>query len=213
MPTEPRPSLQPPTRTPNLAPEFIRDCEAKLGLRFVEEATGDSDSFSPEDVFHYIYAIFHSPTYRERYAEFLRIDFPRVPLTTSVPLFRQLGRLGGELVAWHLLEHEDLQGVSGLDTTFPESGDNDVAGGYPKYDAARQRVHINKTQYFEGVAPELWQHMVGGYQVLKKWLTDRKGRRLGSDDITHYQRIVRSLGETQRLMREIDAAIGDFPLP
>lgn len=213
MPAEPLPSLQPPTRTPNLAPAFIRDCEAKLGLRFVEEATGRPDSFSPEDVFHYVYAIFHSPRYRERYAEFLRIDFPRVPLTSNVPLFRQLGALGGELVAWHLLQHEDLQGVSDLDTTFPESGDNEVASGHPKYDEARQRVHINKTQYFEGVPPELWRHMVGGYQVLDKWLKDRKGRTLGINDINHYQRIVRSLGETQRLMREIDAAIGDFPLP
>ena len=133
---EPLPTLQPPTRTPNLAPEFIRDCEAKLGLRFVEEATGESDSFSPEDVFNYIYAIFHSPLYRERYAEFLRIDFPRVPLTTSVPLFRQLGALGGELVAWHLLQHEDLEGVGGLLTDYPESGDNRVDKGYPKYDEA-----------------------------------------------------------------------------
>ena len=213
MSAEPLPSLQPPVRTPNLAPEFIDDCEAKLGLRFVEEATGEADSFSPEDVFNYIYAIFHSPLYRERYAEFLRIDFPRVPLTTSVPLFRQLGDLGGELVAWHLLQHEDLEGVGGLLTDYPESGDNRVDKGYPKYNDAKQRVHINKDQYFEGVPPELWAHMVGGYQVLDKWLKDRKGRALTSDDITHYQRVVRSLSETQRLMREIDAAIGSFPLP
>ncbi len=213
MPAEPLPSLQPPTRTPNLAPEFIRDCEAKLGLRFVPEASGEPDTFSPEDVFHYIYAIFHSPLYRERYAEFLRIDFPRVPLTTSVPLFRKLGALGGELVAWHLLRHPELEGVSGLDTEFPESGDNVVARGYPKYVEPDQRVYINKEQYFEGVASELWQHMVGGYQVLDKWLKDRKGRALTNDDVTHYQRVVRSLGETQRLMRAIDEAIGDFPLP
>ncbi|MCE2489258.1 MAG: hypothetical protein J4G17_04695 [Anaerolineae bacterium] len=217
MPAESLPSLQPPTRTPNLAPEFVRDCEAKLGLRFVPEATAGpgegADTFSPEDVFHYIYAIFHSPKYRERYAEFLRIDFPRVPLTTSVPLFRQLGALGGELIAWHLLQHPELEGVSGLDTKFPESGDNVVARGHPKYDEAKERVYINKGQYFEGVQPELWQHMVGGYQVLDKWLKDRKGRALTNDDVTHYQRVVRSLGETQRLMREIDEAIGDFPLP
>ena len=217
MPSEPLPSLQPPTRTPNLAPEFIRDCEAKLGLRFVPEAIAGlgegADTFSPEDVFHYIYAIFHSPKYRERYAEFLRIDFPRVPLTTSVPLFRQLGALGGELVAWHLLQHPELEGVAGLDTEFPESGDNVVARGYPKYVEPEQRIHINKEQYFEGVAPELWQHMVGGYQVLDKWLKDRKGRALTNDDVSHYRRVVRSLGETQRLMRAIDEAIGDFPLP
>ena len=213
MPAEPRPALQPPARTPNLSREFLHDCEAKLGLRFVAEATGESDSFSPEDVFHYIYAIFHSPLYRERYAGFLRIDFPRVPLTTSVPLFRTLGDLGGELVAWHLLQHKELEGVSGFDTKFGIVGDNRIDKGYPKYNEARQQVYINKAQYFEGVPPELWAHMVGGYQVLDKWLKDRKGRALTSDDITHYQRVVRSLRETQRLMREIDAAIGDFPLP
>ena len=86
---------------------------------------------SPEDIFHYAYAIFHSPQYRERYAEFLRIDFPRLPLTTSVPLFRQLGALGGELVAWHLLQHTDLEGVGGLMTTFPLGGDNRVEKATP----------------------------------------------------------------------------------
>jgi len=204
--------LQPLTRTPNLNPRFIKDCEAKLGLRFVAEATGEPDTFSPEDVFHYIYAIFHSPRYRERYAAFLRIDFPRVPLTTSVPRFRRLAALGGELVAWHLLQHPELAGLGGLQTRFPAPGDNRVAKGYPKFDAARQRVHINKSQYFEGVPPALWQHMVGGYPVLKKWLQDRRERSLDADEIRHYQGIVRALGETQRLMRAIDAAIGDFPL-
>ena len=123
-----------------------------------------------------------------------------MPLTTSVPLFRQLGALGGELVAWHLLQHPDLEWVGGLRTTFPIGGDNRVEKGHPKYDAGHQRVHINNAQYFEGVPPALWEHMVGGYQVLKKWLADRKGRQLSVD-------------ETQRLMREIDEAIGSFPLP
>ena len=136
-----------------------------------------------------------------------------MPLTSSAPLFRRLGALGGELVAWHLLQHPDLQGVGGLITDFPQGGDNDVARGYPKYDEAKRRVFINRTQYFEGVAPQLWRHVVGGYQVLDKWLKDRKGRRLTNDDVIHYQRVVRSLNETQRLMREIDGAIGDFPLP
>lgn len=213
MSVEQLPPLQRTGRMPNLAPAFLRDCEKKLGLRFVAEATSEPDTFSPEDVFHYIYAIFHSPQYRERYAEFLRIDFPRVPLTTSVPLFRQLGALGGELVAWHLLQHPELEGMSGLITGYPEGGDNRVERGHPKYVEASQRVYINRQQYFEGISPELWEHMVGGYQVLKKWLSDRKGRTLTSDDITHYQRIVRSLHETRRLMAKIDAAIGSFPLP
>ncbi len=130
-----------------------------------------------------------------------------------MPLFRQLGALGGELVAWHLLQHPDLEWVGGLRTTFPIGGDNRVEKGHPKYDEAKQRVSINKAQYFEGVPPELWEHMVGGYQVLDKWLKDRKGRTLTSDDITHYQRIVRALAETRALMAAIDEAIGSFPPP
>ena len=211
--TQTLPPLQPPARAPNLNPAFIRDCESKVGLRFVPEATGEQDSFSPEDVFYYTYAIFHSPMYRDRYAAFLKIDFPRLPLTTSVPLFRQLGALGGELVAWHLLKHPELEGVDSFLTSFPEGGDNRVQRGYPKFVETNQRVYINKEQYFEGVSPELWEHMIGGYQVLRKWLVDRKGRQLSFDDVQHYQRIVRSLHETQRLMAEIDAAIGSFPLP
>ena len=215
MNAEPLPSMQPIARTPNLNPAFIRDCEAKLNLRFVAEANGEPDTFSPEDVFFYTYAIFHSPMYRERYAAFLEIDFPRLPLTTSITLFRRLNALGGELVAWHLLKHYELEGVGGIITSFPESGDNLVENSksYPCYKDSRQRVYINKEQYFESVSPELWEHMIGGYQVLRKWLVDRKGRQLSYEDVQHYQRIVRSLHETQRLMRAIDEAIGSFPLP
>ena len=205
--------LQAPQRIPNLNPAFLRDCEAKLGLRFVAEATGEAGTFSPEDVFHYAYAIFHSPLYRERYAAFLKIDFPRLPLTTSVPLFRQLGALGSELVAWHLLKHPELAGMDAFLTTFPQGGENRVESGYPKYSEASQRVHINREQYFAGVSAENWQHMIGGYQVLKKWLADRKGRTLSYEEVQQYQRIVRAIHETRRLMTGIDAAIGDFPLP
>ncbi len=206
--------LTTPERIPNLNPEFLRAFAARLGLRFVAEASGEADTFSPEDIFHYAYAIFHSPQYRERYAEFLKIDFPRLPLTSSAPLFRQLGALGGELVAWHLLRHPKLGGgVSAFATRFPIAGDNLIAPGHPKFSEAKQRVHINKEQYFAGIEPATWEHMVGGYQVLKKWLADRKGRALSIEDIQHYQKIVLALGETQRLMAEIDAAIGNFPLP
>lgn len=162
-------------RVANLSPAFTKDLGDHLSLRFVPEATGEPDTLSPEDIFHYAYAIFHSPMYRERYAPFLKKGFPRLPLTTNVPLFRQLGTLGGELVAWHLLQHPELESVGAFMTTFPVGGDNRVEKGHPKYDEARRRVYINEEQYFAGIA--------------------------------------RSLHETQRLMREIDAAIDSFPLP
>ena len=211
-------------RVPNLAPAFVQDMEAKLGFAFAPRE-GDAcvgETFGPEDVLAYAYAIFHSPTYRERYAEFLKIDFPRLPLTSDAPLFWRLVALGRELVALHLLESPQ---VGQYITHYPIPGDNEVArrGGYPKYtppgggapnpqQATGGRVHINKTQYFEGVPEDVWEFQVGGYQVLHKWLKDRRGRLLTFDDLTHYQKIVVALQETMRLMAEIDNAIPEWPM-
>jgi len=201
-------------RTPNLSPTFIAEMAAKLGLTFnpLQRETGE-DEFGPEDVFHYIYALLHSPTYRERYAEFLKIDFPRVPLTGDAALFRALAGLGRELAALHLLEAPQ---VNQFITRYPVPGDNRVAASYPQFThaagEAAGRVHLNPTQYFDGVPPEVWAFHVGGYQVLDKWLKDRRGRQLSYDDLTHYQRVVVALQRTLALMTAIDAAIPAWPL-
>jgi hypothetical protein len=212
-------------RRPNLNPQFVADLEERLGMAFVSEGCGDLEAtFGPEDVLAYAYAIFHSPTYRARYAEFLKIDFPRLPLTADPGLFAALVALGRALVDLHLLRGPAL---SHLITTFPVEGDARVERGYPKYTlpappsllAGREpeggvlgRVYINKTQYFEGIPPDVWEFYVGGYQVLEKWLKDRRERVLSWDDIQHYQRIVVALAETIRLMAEIDATIPAWPL-
>lgn len=214
----------------NLDPVFLANIEKRLHLSFDPEETGDlHKTFGPEDVFHYMYAVLHSPTYRDRYAEFLRIDFPRVPLTNDKKLFRSLCSKGKELVALHLLESTK---VSRFMTRYPVPGDNLVAKGHPRYLAPGEpepgtgkplkkgRVYISedvatsgkKGQYFEGVAPEVWAFHIGGYQVCRKWLKDRRGRELSYDDLTHYQKIVVALNETTRLMQEIDAAIPDWPI-
>jgi len=207
-------------RTPNLNPAFVQALAEKLGLTFKPDLTGLPDlsglEFGPEDIFHYIYAVFHSPTYRSRYAEFLKIDFPRVPLTSDVGLFRTLCRLGRELVGLHLLEAPLPSSGPGGGVRFPIGGDNRVEKGYPKYTPplAEQpgRVYLNKSQYFEGVAPEVWGFYVGGYQVLEKWLKDRQGRQLSYDELTHYRQIVAALGRTIELMAEIDRVIPQWPL-
>ncbi|MBN2003942.1 MAG: DNA methyltransferase [Anaerolineae bacterium] len=206
-------------RVPNLAPEFVKAAEAALGLPFapIQAAAHDPATFGPEDLLAYIYAIFHSPAYRERYAEFLKIDFPRVPLTTDAALFWQLVALGRELIALHLLESPKVgQSV----TRYPAPGNNEVApkGGYPQYtppnpeQGSGGRVYINKEQYFEGVPEDVWEFQIGGYQVCDKWLKDRRGRLLTFDDLMHYQKVVVALQETLRLMGEIDAAIPAWPL-
>jgi predicted helicase len=201
-------------RKNNLDLKFISDLASRLGLKFVSDGHGDlTTTFGPEDIFDYIYAIFHSPTYRQRYAEFLKIDFPRVPLTSSLDLFRKLCFLGEELVALHLLESPYL---SQLITRYPVVGDNIVEKGFPKFvvydDDQTGYVFINKTQYFEGVPSEVWDFHIGGYQVCEKWLKDRRGRQLSFDDLMHYQKVVVALKETIRLMEEIDKAIPKWPI-
>ena len=166
-------------RRPNLNPEFIKAFSEKLGLKFIEDGKGDlRETFGPEDIFNYAYAVFHSPEYRSRYAEFLKIDFPRLPLTSDKGLFKSLAEKGAALVALHLMESPVL---NNLITKYEVKGEHLVEK--VSYDEKTQHVSINKTQYFEGVPPEVWNFHIGGYQVCDKWLKDRKGRKLTIDDI------------------------------
>jgi predicted helicase len=206
-PTEKEKMLGAVDRLPNFSDEFVKDFSAKLKLEFISDGKGNLvKTFAPEDVFNYAYAVFHSPTYRTRYAEFLKIDFPRLPLTSNLVLFRLLVNLGSELVALHLLE-ADVES----DVTFPEKGSNEVKT--LKYES--EKVWINETQYFGNVPETVWNFHIGGYQVLQKWLKDRKGRTLSFDDLEHYETVVSALLKTIELMSAIDEVIedkGSFPI-
>jgi predicted helicase len=196
-------------RHPNLAPAFIADFSARLQLDFVADGCGDlCQTFGPEDVFHYAYALFHSPNYRSRYADFLKIDFPRLPLTGDVALFRTLCVLGQELVGLHLMES-----FPAPETRYPVVGDNtvDTVRYSEPANGAPGRVWINATQYFDNVPPEVWNTHIGGYQVCQKWLKDRKGRQLSYPDLKHYPSIVAALARTLALQTAIDLAIGEWP--
>lgn len=202
-------------RIPNFNLRFVQEMERGLGLRFISERNGDRrTTFGPEDIFHYIYAVVNSPTYRTRYEECLKRDFPRIPLTSDLDLFHKLCSLGKELVSMHLLESP---AVSNFITHYPIRGDDLVDKGHPKYSPPcdsepKGRVWINREQYFEGVLPEVWRFYVGGHQVCQKWLKDRRGRKLSFDDLAHYQKIIVALSETIRLMKEIDEAISSWPI-
>lgn len=187
-------------RSSNFAAQFLKALATRLNLS-VESGSGLPKSLTPEDIFHYAYAVFHSPGYRSRYAEFLKIDFPRLPFTGDLELFRALARLGDELVALHLLESPK---INDFITRFAGKGDNSIPKKPTWKDGA---VWINAGQRFEGVPEAVWNFHIGGYQVCEKWLKDRKGRTLSTDDIAHYQRIVVALNETIRLMAEIDRVI------
>lgn len=206
--------IEPGRREPNLSPAFTARLERCTGLRYTTDDTYDpATAFAPEDVFHYIYAVFHSLAYRERYDQFLRADFPRVPLPTGAPLFCELIALGRQLVDTHLLRPAALD-ISSI--TFPVPGDNTIARGYPKYTASQSGddnafgyVYINRRQYFVGVAPAVWRFRVGGHQPMDKWLKDRRNRTLSFDDQQHYRRIAAALASTMELMMAVDVAIAD----
>ena len=222
-------------RTPNLNPEIVKQIAAQLGLNFVPERhceersnpinttkdcfvprSDSDDTFAPIDLLDYIYAVLHSPTYREKYKEFLKIDFPRVPYPKDAATFWQLVKLGSQIRQNHLLESPIVEKYI---TGYPEDGDNVVVK--PRFVIANDSeaiptnetasclavtgsVYINDTQYFSNVPEVAWNFYIGGYQPAQKWLKDRKDRKLEFDDILHYQKIIVALSETDRLMKEID---------
>jgi len=173
---------------PNFTFEFLQAIKDSLG----SEPT-------PEGIFYYIYAVLYSPTYRKRYEEFLKIDFPRIPLLSDYEVFKELSNLGKELVDLHLLK------APGLDETeigFPKGGSNMMAK--VSYDEESRRVFINKEQYFEGIPKEVWSYQIGAYQVMEKYLKDRKGRKLSLDEINHYMKIAKAIQLTIELQEKID---------
>jgi predicted helicase len=184
-------------RTPNLNTEIVNHITEKIGLTFTNEKKTTKDTFAPIDILDYIYAVLHSPTYREKYKEFLKIDFPRVPYPKDQDTFWKLVKLGGEIRQIHLLESAVVEKPI---SKYPETGTNIVEK--PKYENGK--VMINETQYFEDVPEVAWNFYIGGYQPAQKWLKDRKYRELQVDDIRHYMKIIVALTETDRLMKEID---------
>ena len=188
------------TRRLNLSQPFLDDITSRLGY-----------TPTPEAIFHYIYAIFHSPTYRTRYTEFLKIDFPRVPLTRDNTLFTQLATLGEQLVQLHLMKSPKLTQKKAQPKFIDNGGDRMVDAGQPKF--INGNVIINKKgDAFTQVPETVWNFHIGGYQVCHKWLKDRKGRQLSPEDIQHYQQIVVALGETIQVMAAIDQAIPAWPI-
>jgi predicted helicase len=198
-------------RVPNLNMEIVNQIATGLGLTFTNEKEETPNTFAPIDLLDYIYAVLHSPSYREKYKEFLKIDFPRVPFPhhsivgTGRDLsvqdiqnnFWQLVKLGGELRQIHLLESPVVEKYI---TQYPEDGNNVVTK--PKYQD--NNVFINDTQYFANVPEIAWNFYIGGYQPAQKWLKDRKDRELSYEDILHYQKMIVALTETDRIMKEID---------
>jgi len=189
---------------PNLNEEIVKTIADKINLKFTNEKSNDKKTFAPIDILDYIYAVLHSPAYRVKYKEFLKIDFPRVPYSPRVPYpadskqFKKLVSYGETLRKIHLLENVTSSAELAL---YPEKGSNTIETLTYK----EQKVWINKKQYFDKVPQYVWDFYIGGYQPAQKWLKDRKGRTLTFDDIQHYQKIVNALSLTFDIQKHIDA--------
>jgi len=171
--------------------------DRKLYKRLQEMAAHPKKGAPDEiSVFDYIYGVLHCPAYRETYAEFLKIDFPRIPWPTSPDEFWDVSAKGTELRKLHLIEPAAIG-----PTPFPFTGDGNNVVEKPRFED--RRVWINETQYFDSAPEVSWGFYIGGYQPAQKWLKDRKGRELGIEDVRHYQRILKILSETNRIMRTI----------
>lgn len=195
-------------RVPNLNMEIVNKIAESAGLYFAPEenepgCTVETMQFYPIYILDYIYAVLHSPAYREKYKEFLKIDFPRVPYPTNPKQFYDLVDLGRQLRELHLLESEDTEKYI---TQYPIDGNNEVVK--PSYQDGK--VYINDTQYFNNVPAIAWNFYIGGYQPAQKWLKDRKGRVLEFDDILHYQKIIVALNRTSEIMVEIDKVMEEL---
>jgi hypothetical protein len=184
---------EPSDRQPNLNPKIV---EALKG--------GHSRQPMPEQIFHYIYAVLYVPTFRGKYAEFLRSDFPRIPFPADRKLFMEMASLGQRLTELHLLRSPELDQPT---ARFEGAGDGRVAKSKSEglfYEVGKQCLHINKTQHFAPVPEEVWGYQVGGYQVSEKWLKDHKGRKLDHKEIQTYCRIVTALKITIEIQEELD---------
>ena len=195
-------------RQPNLDKNIVQQIAEKISLTFSSEKEEDQVAFSPIDLLDYIYAVLHAPKYRKKYAEFLKSDFPRIPYPKDKKAFWVLVNFGAELRQIHLLESDAVENYI---TDYPIDGDNVVTRkivqkDWTLCDSNNQLgcIWINDDQYFDQIPQKAWEFYIGGYQPAQKWLKDRTGRTLNFDDILHYQKIIVSLVETDRIMNEID---------
>lgn len=194
-------------RTPNLNLEIVKEIEEKLGLKFVNEKIEDSTTFAPIDILDYIYAVLHSPSYREKYKEFLKIDFPRVPYPKP-ETFWQLVSLGGKLRSLHLLEDTSLD-----ERIIDIKGEGEllIKNSLNKKDFSvedeKVELRLNDEVSVVNIPLVAWEFYIGGYQPAQKWLKDRVGRVLSRADMKHYNRIINALCKTDLIMKKIDEVL------
>ena len=177
---------------------LIDETRKHANLQF-DNISSFSKEKNPEKILNYIYAVLYSNFYRQKYQEFLKIDFPRIPFTKNNELFEKLSRLGEQLILLHLMKSPEL-----TDPIMKYKGPGDSNVEKRLYDETTRRVYIKDLQYFENVDSDVWKYDIGGYQVLDKWLKDRVGKALSAEDIRHYCKVVTAISKTIDIQKEID---------
>lgn len=186
---------KPKEKEPNIKAEIIKRLSESYKRKI-----------APEEIFYYIYAVLHSNIYRKKYNEFLKIDFPKIPFSKDGKLFNKVSKFGKELADLHLLKSDRLE--DGKNIKFPAIGNNKAEKR--EYNEKENRIYINNKQYFIGVMPEVWNYHIGGYQVLDKWLKDRKDKVLSSADVNHYLKVITALKLTIEAQKEIDGLYNEI---
>ena len=171
---------------------------------YIAGICGECNADTALTFLNYVYACVHSPSYRIKYRDEIRQDYPRIQLTTDKTLFRKLAKFGQELIDIHLMKDDRLDGGK---TDYPIKGTNEVSS--VRFDVKNRRLYINKEQYFGNIPEEVFAHTIGGYQVLDKWLKYRKGNKLTFSDINHFEKMVEALSRTRDVVANIEKSIKD----
>ena len=188
----------------NFNEDAAKKIAKRMGMTYSEDGKGrKADIVAPEALFDYIYAVLHRPSYRSRFAEFLRIDYPRIPPAADKAEFRRMSGLGRKLRELHLLESPLLEKAG-----FPFSGKGgeevDRAVFAEDANGVRGRVFINAKRHFANVPLAAWEYCIGGYHPAQKWLKDRKGRTLSYDEQEHYRRMLAALARSAALVEKLE---------
>lgn len=179
------------TRSLNMNNVVLGNIETAIGKKISEES-----DYTPLMLIDYIYAVLYSTSYRNKYADFLKIDFPRIPYPKTLDEFVLLSQIGADLRKVHLMEYElptEQICFSGNDAETIEN---------VKYE--NNRIYINKSSYFSEITPEMWNLSIGGYNPLQKWLKDRKKTIMHQERVEHYKYMILAMKKTLELVKRID---------
>ena len=192
----------------NMNKRFILEIEERFKFKYIDNFHGNLfDTVGSLDILNYIYAIFYSSTFRKRYKDLLKVDYPRVPLTSKKELFIHLSRVGEQLIKNHLMK--DCVDLSSTKVSFTGEGDNIIQNINSK-SYKNEKLYINKTQFFDHIPEKVYTFTIGGYKICEKWLKDRKGKHINEEDISYYIKIIVCIRKTLTYIEEIDQIIEKY---